>query len=70
MRAKLQGDVELEVVVRANGTVGEVRVTKSLTPDLDQQAIIAAKQWVFRPGTLQGSPVDVYVTLIIQFRLH
>jgi periplasmic protein TonB len=70
MRKKTQGNVELEVVVRANGTVGDVRVTKSLDPELDQQAIKAAKQWLFRPGTLAGSPVDVYVTLIIEFRLH
>jgi protein TonB len=70
MRAKTQGNVELEVVVRANGTVGDVRVTKSLDPGLDQEAVKCARQWLFRPGMLQGSPVDVYVTLIIEFRLH
>jgi protein TonB len=70
MRAKIQGIVELEVVVRPNGTVGEVRVTKSLSPDLDQQAVKAAKQWLFKPGTLAGSPIDVLVTLMIEFRIH
>jgi len=30
MRAKIQGDVELEAVVRPDGTVGDVRVVKSL----------------------------------------
>jgi protein TonB len=70
MRAKTQGNVELEVVVRVNGTVGDVRVTKSLDPGLDQEAIKCARQWLFKPGTLQGSPVDVYVTLIVEFRLH
>jgi protein TonB len=70
MRAKIQGNVELEIVVRANGTVGDVRVTKSLDPGLDQEASKCARQWLFKPGMLQGSPVDVYVTLIIEFRLH
>jgi protein TonB len=70
MRGKIQGNVELEVVVRANGTVGDVRVTKSLDPGLDQEAIKCARQWLFKPGMLQGSPVDVYVTLIVEFRLH
>jgi len=70
MRAKIQGNVELEVIVSVNGTVGSVRVTKSLDPGLDQEAMKCARQWLFKPGTLQGSPVDVYVTLIIEFRLR
>jgi protein TonB len=70
MRAKIQGNVELELVVSVNGTVGDIRVTKSLDPGLDQEAIKCARQWLFKPGMLQGSPVDVYVTLVIEFRLH
>jgi protein TonB len=72
MVAKLQGAVELEAVVLANGTVGEVRVTRSFdrTHGLDGEAIKAAKQWLFRPGTRDGRPVDVVITLILDFRLH
>ncbi len=72
MLAKVQGVVVLEVVVRANGTVGAVRVVKSLDArfGLDQEAIKTAQQWVFVPGTKQGKPVDVLVTLILEFRLH
>jgi protein TonB len=72
MRAKIQGDVELEAVVRANGTVGDIRVVKSLDPQygLDQEAIKAARQWVFKPGRKLGAPVDVRVILVLTFRLH
>lgn len=72
MRAKIQGIVELEAVVLPNGTVGDVRITKSLDArfGLDQEAIRAAKAWLFRPGTLKGEPVPVLVTLILEFRLH
>ena len=72
MRAKIQGQVELEIVVLENGTVGEVRVTKSLdrTYGLDQAAMDAAKKWKFRPGVRQGTPAQVIVTLILEFRLH
>jgi periplasmic protein TonB len=73
MRAKIQGDVYLDVVVQPNGTVGQVQVTKSLDDKfgLDQEAIKAAKQWLFRPGTdRDGKPVPVIVTLILSFRLH
>lgn len=72
MRAKIQGSVELEVVVLEDGTVGPVRVTKSLdrTFGLDQAAMDAAKKWLFRPGMRQGQPVATIVTLILDFRLH
>ena len=73
MRAKIQGSVELEVVVLADGTVGDVKVTKSLdrVNGLDQEAIKAAKQWRFRPAMdREGKPVPVYVGLILDFRLH
>lgn len=70
MIAHIQGSVELEVVVRVDGTVGDVRVTKSLDPGLDQEAIVAAKQWRFRPGRdAAGMPVPVLVTIILDFRL-
>ena len=73
MRAKIQGQVELEIVVLENGTVGEVRVTKSLdrTYGLDQAAMDAAKKWLFKPGrNKDGSPVATRVGLILEFRLH
>jgi periplasmic protein TonB len=72
MQAKVQGSVTLEAVVRADGTVGDVKVIKSLDKvfGLDDQAIISAKQWLFRPGTYRGQPVDVLVTLVLDFRIH
>jgi protein TonB len=72
MRAKLQGSVELEVVVLADGRVGDVRVIKSLdrTFGLDEKAIEAAKQWKFKPGTRQGVPVPIIVTIVMDFTLR
>ncbi len=72
MRAKVQGSVLLECVVRPDGTVGRVDVVKSLDPTfgLDQEAVKAAKQWRFRPGTRQGEPVPVLVTIELTFTLR
>lgn len=72
MRAKIQGVVELEVVVQPDGTVGDVRIVKSLDAvfGLDAQAVSAAKRWRFRPGQLNGQPVPVFMTIILEFRLH
>jgi len=73
MRAKIQGTVELEAVVLANGTVGDIRIVRSLDRacGLDQQAINAAREWLFTPGRdAAGRPVPVIVIVILDFRLH
>jgi periplasmic protein TonB len=72
MRAKVQGTVLLECVVRPDGTVGEVQLVRSLDPTfgLDQQAITAAKKWRFAPGTRMGEPVPVLVTIELTFTLR
>jgi len=74
MRAKLQGVVEMEAVVLPDGTVdpNRIKITRSLdsTFGLDQQAIIAVKQWRFRPGTFKGQPVPVIVNVELTFTLR
>jgi len=72
MRAKVQGTVLLECVVLADGTVGRVDVVRSLDPTfgLDQEAVRAARQWRFQPGTRFGEPVNVLVTIELTFTLR
>ena len=72
MRAKVQGSVWLECIVMPDGTVGDVKVTRSLDPifGLDQEAIKAAKQWRFKPGMRQGEPVPVIITIELTFTLR
>lgn len=72
MRAKVQGTVLLECVVLPDGSVGNVEIVRSLdsTFGLDQEAIKAAKQWRFRPGTRLGEPVAVLVTIELTFTLR
>jgi protein TonB len=72
MRAKVQGTVLLQCVVRPDGTVGDVQVVRSLDPTfgLDQQAVNAARRWRFFPGTRLGEPVPVLVTIELTFTLR
>src|SRR5262245_4371116 len=72
LQAKIRGAVTLEVEVLANGTVGTIKVLKSLDTryGLDGQAIRCAQQWLFRPGTIDGKPVDSLVQLILEFNLR
>lgn len=66
----VQGTVEVVAIVKADGTVDEdVRVTRSLDKDLDQEAIKATRQWTFRPGTKDGKAVDVEVNIELTFTL-
>lgn len=70
MRRKVEGIVEMSAVVLADGTVGDVTVTRSLDEDLDRQAIRATKQWEFKPGTKDGKPVAVAVNVELTFSLR
>jgi protein TonB len=70
-RAHIEGGVIMDAVVLANGKVGNVTVARSLdsTFGLDQQAVKAAKQWTFKPGTKDGKPVAVRVQIEMTFTL-
>jgi TonB family protein len=68
---KVQGTVEMAVLVQADGTPGaDVRIIRTLDPDLDQQAIKAVREWRFKPGTKDGQPVPVEVNIEMTFTLR
>jgi TonB family protein len=70
MRARIEGVVKLECVVLGDGTVDDVRVVQALDPGLDEEAIKAALQWRFKPGTKDGQPVAVQISLEMSFKLR
>jgi TonB family protein len=70
-RRGIQGTVVLECVVQADGKVGSARVVESLDAKfgLDEQALKAARQWRFKPGTKDGASVPVLVKIEMTFKL-
>jgi protein TonB len=74
MRAKVQGFVEMDAIVLADGSVdpNRLRITRSLDSafGLDLQAIAAVKQWRFRPGTYKGQAVPMHVIVELRFTLR
>jgi protein TonB len=66
---QVQGVVILEAIVDEDGSVTAARVVKSVGPDLDEEALGAARQWRFTPAFLDGHPISVIVTLELEFRL-
>jgi periplasmic protein TonB len=69
-RGNIEGEVELEIVVRRDGTVGDVKVIRGLRGGLNDRAIQAVRQWRFAPGRMKGVPVDVVVEVGVEFRLR
>jgi protein TonB len=67
--AKIQGAVVLTAVVNAQGRADDIKVTQSLDPGLDANAVAAVSQWLFKPGTKDSQPVDVAVKIEINFKL-
>jgi TonB family protein len=68
MRQNLGGTVILYAVIHADGTVGSVRVLRSVDERLDQYAGDAIAKWKFEPATKNGVPVEVEATFWIPFR--
>ena len=69
-RAGITGEVVLEIVVRRDGSVGDVKLLRGLGGGLNDRARQAVKQWRFAPATRQGTPVDVIVEVAVDFKLR
>ena len=68
---RIEGKVGLEVIVNADGAVGDVKVVESLDTvyGLDKNAVAAMKQWQFKPGMKDGKAVAVRVRVEMNFTL-
>jgi len=64
------GDVFLKVLVTKTGNVRKVVILSSTNVLFNRSALKAAAMWKFRPATLNGMPVNVWVTIPFRFRLH
>ena len=60
----------LEIIVRRDGSVGDVKILKRLGSGLDERAVQAVRQWRFTPARRLGSPVDVVVEVAVEFKLR
>ena len=69
-KARMEGVVILEAIITASGSVEEVKVLKSVNPLLDSSAVRAVQQWRYKPATLNGRAVRVYLTVTVTFNLH
>jgi TonB family protein len=66
---KLEGDVVLDLIFLANGTVHVNRVISGLGHGLDENAIRAAQQIKFKPAEQDHQPVDFPARVRIEFHM-
>lgn len=67
----VQGRVVVQFVVTKDGSIGNVKVVRSVDRDLDNEAIRVCKKLPkFIPGKQNGQPVSVWYTLPVTFKLQ
>ena len=65
-----EGIVPIDAVIGRDGTVTTVRVLSAeVHPDFAMAAVDAVRAWRFSPTLLNGSPVDVVMTVSVRFSL-
>jgi len=69
-KAKYQGTCVLSVVVGPDGMAHDIKVTNTLGLGLDEKAIEAVRKWRFEPATKDGKPVNVLISVQVNFRLY
>jgi TonB family protein len=65
-----QGKVTLQALINTNGTVSKVKILESADTIFDAEAIRAMKSETFSPAFYNGTPLKVWITRTINFRLN
>lgn len=69
-RARIEGLVILQLTLTKEGTVRDVEVLRGLPMGLTEAAVDAVKQWRYEPALLNHKPVEVYMTVTVNYRLQ
>jgi protein TonB len=65
----MQGTVVLQATIARNGTIANLHVVSGSTM-LQQAALDAVRNWLYRPYLLNGEPVEVETTVNVVFKLQ
>ena len=66
----IEGEVVMEIVVRRDGSVGDVTLVSGLGYGLNERAMAAVRQWRFTPAQRRGAAIDVLVEAAVEFKLR
>jgi protein TonB len=69
--AGIQGPVILHAVIGIDGTPLSLRVMNhEIDPNLARAAVEAVSQWRYQPTLLNGDPIEVDTTIMVNFKLQ
>ena len=69
LAARLEGVVILEALIGRDGNVRDVKVLRGMSMGLTEAAVAAVKKRRYRPGLLNGEPVEFALTVTVQFKV-
>jgi len=69
-KAKKQGTCVLWLIVDSSGHPRDLKVVRGLGMGLDEKALEAVKNWRFQPALKDGKPVDVQISVEVEFHLY
>jgi protein TonB len=68
--AKVQGIVIIEAVIAKDGSVKDLKILRNgPLAALDEAALDAVKQWKYSPTLLGGQPVEIVMSVTVNFTL-
>ena len=69
LAARVQGVVVADVLIGPDGQVHDAIIRRSI-PFFDAVALEAVRQWEFTPTLLNGNPINVAMTVTVNFTLQ
>lgn len=69
-RAEISGSAVVECVIDTQGKVHQARVVKATHDAFGESAVESLLKWKFKPGTVDGVPVNVRIRTPFSFSLN
>ncbi|MFT3751398.1 MAG: TonB family protein [Paludibacter sp.] len=71
MEARIQGTTIIRFLINTKGEITNIKVLRSLSTTTDQEACRVIRQSpLWKPGTQEGEPINVFFTLPIKYKLE
>ena len=68
-KAKFSGNVEVYLWVDEQGNPSHVKVSRGVGMGLDEKAVEAVRQYIFKPAMEAGKPVPVELSIEVDFQI-
>jgi len=65
---RVQGTVQMSILVSETGRVVDVKLVKPAHPILDEVSLAAVRDWIFEPATKEGVPVKVWIPVSMTYQ--